>query len=243
MASTAKHRTGGPAVLLDRSRNVSSTRQASFTVPTLSNDDGALVAEVLQQRLVSLLDLGLTLKHIHWNVVGPNFIGVHEMLDPHYAGVQAMVDELAERIATLGGVPSGLPGRLVGDRMWTDYQLDRADSLSHLGALDVVYDGVIRDHRAAIDTASKLDHVSESLLIDQTGILEKYQWFVRSHLADWAGGMANAGALSAMDAARAVAAKSSRNAPRNNDRNAPRSTTKPSGSKSAGSKPHVKGRK
>ena len=148
------------------------------------------------------------------------------MLDPHYVGVQAMIDELAERIATLGGVPSGLPGRLVGDRTWTDYQLDRADSLSHLGALDVVYNGVISDHRAAMAAASKLDPVSESLLTDQTGSLEKYQWFVRSHLADWAGGMANAGAVSAMDAARAVAAKSSRNAPRNSDRLTKSTTTR-----------------
>jgi starvation-inducible DNA-binding protein len=138
-------------------------------------------------------------------------------LDPHYQGVQMMIDDLAERIATLGGVPSGLPGRLVGDRTWTDYQLDRADSLSHLGALDVVYQGVIGDHRAAMEKTSGLDHVSESLLTDQTGILEKYHWFVRSHLADWAGGMANAGADSTMDAALAVAAKNSRNAPRKAD--------------------------
>ncbi|MEP7047152.1 MAG: DNA starvation/stationary phase protection protein [Ilumatobacteraceae bacterium] len=212
MASTNK-RSRVTTTALSRG-NVSSTRQASFTVPTLSGDDGALVAEILQQRLVSLLDLGLTLKHIHWNVVGPNFIAVHEMLDPHYAGVQVMIDDLAERIATLGGVPSGLPGRLVGDRTWTDYKLDRADSLSHLGALDLVYQGVITDHRAAIDRTAPLDHVSESLLTDQTGKLEKYHWFVRSHLADWAGGMANAGADSAVGAARAVAAKTSRNAPR-----------------------------
>jgi starvation-inducible DNA-binding protein len=219
MASTTKQSNRAPAVV--HTRNVSSARQASFTVPTLSGDDGAAVAEILQQRLVSLLDLGLTLKHIHWNVVGPNFISVHEMLDPHYAGVQAMIDDLAERIATLGGVPSGLPGRLVGDRTWTDYQLDRADSLSHLGALDVVYDGIIRDHRAAMERTSRVDRVSENLLTDQTGVLEKYQWFVRSHLADWAGGMANAGADSAMGAARAVAAKNSRNATRTNN-----STTK-----------------
>lgn len=219
MASTTKQSNGAPAVV--HKRNVSSARQASFTVPTLSGDDGAAVAEILQQRLVSLLDLGLTLKHIHWNVVGPNFISVHEMLDPHYAGVQTMIDDLAERIATLGGVPSGLPGRLVGDRTWTDYQLDRADSLSHLGALDVVYDGIIRDHRAAMERTSRVDPVSENLLTDQTGVLEKYQWFVRSHLADWAGGMANAGADSAMGAARAVAAKSSRHAARTNN-----STTK-----------------
>ena len=143
---------------------MSSTRQASFTVPTLSLDDGADVAERLQQRLISLLDLSLTLKHIHWNVVGPNFIGVHEMLDPQYAGVQAMIDDLAERVATLGAVPSGLPGRIVDQRTWTDYDLDRADSIAHLGALDVVYQGVISDHRREIEELDELDPVSQDLL-------------------------------------------------------------------------------
>jgi starvation-inducible DNA-binding protein len=188
---------------------VSSSRSASFTVPTLSLKDGAAVADTLQERLMSLVDLSLTLKHIHWNVVGANFIGVHEMLDPHYAGVLTMVDDLAERISTLGGVPSGLPGRLVRDRSWNDYDLDRADAIAHLGALDLVYQGVIADHRSAIDRVARLDSVSEDLLIGQTGVLERYHWFVRSHLEDFAGGMANAGATSEAGAARAVVAKRS----------------------------------
>jgi len=79
-----------------------------FTVPTLTPEQGAEVAGVLQQRLHSLNDLALTLKHVHWNVVGPNFIAVHEMLDPQVDAVRAMVDEIAERIATLG-VPSDAP--------------------------------------------------------------------------------------------------------------------------------------
>lgn len=188
---------------------VTSTRNASFTVPTMSARDGASVADLLQHRLVALIDLSLTLKHIHWNVVGPSFIGVHQMLDPQYAGVQAMVDDLAERIATLGGVPSGLPGRLVAMRTWDDYALGRADTLSHLAALDIVYQGVIADHRSGIDATDKSDPVSQDLLVGQAGILERYHWFVRAHLADWAGGMANAGADSELGAAAAAAAKSS----------------------------------
>jgi starvation-inducible DNA-binding protein len=188
--------------------SVTSTRQAVFTVPSLTLGQGADVAGRLQQRLVALLDLGLTLKHIHWNVVGPNFIGVHEMLDPQYAGVQGMIDEIAERIATLGATPSGLPGRLVAERSWDDYALDRADAIAHLGALDLVYQGVIADHRAQIAALDDLDPVTQDLLIGQTAVLEKYHWFVRSHLENWAGGMTNAGAASETDAARAVAAKS-----------------------------------
>jgi starvation-inducible DNA-binding protein len=177
---------------------------ATFTVPGLDADDGRRTAEILQDRLVSMADLGAVLKHIHWNVVGPHFIAVHQMLDPQYAGVQGMIDELAERIATLGGVPRALAGAIVDQRSWDDYELDRADAIAHLGALDVVYSGVIRDHREAIDEVGDLDPMSEDLLVGATRELEQYQWFVRSHLADWAGGMATAGAVTEIDAARAV---------------------------------------
>ena len=189
---------------------VTSERQASFTAPGISSKDGERLAGILQQRLCALIDLGLTLKHIHWNVVGPNFIGVHQMLDPQYAGVQGMVDTTAERVATLGGVPSGLPGRIVATRTWDDYDLGRADTQAHLGALDLVYRGLIADHRQAIDDVGKLDPVSEGILIDQTGELEMYHWFVRSHLADWAGGLANAGTETEIDAARAAVLKTGR---------------------------------
>ena len=104
-----------------------------------------------------------------------------------------MTDAVAERIATLGGVPNGLPGALVASRDWDDYELGRADTQAHLGALDLVYRGVIADHRAAIAEVDDLDPVSGDLLITQTGVLEEYHWFVRSHLEDYAGGLSNAG--------------------------------------------------
>ncbi len=65
-----------------------------------------------------------------------------------------------------------------------------------------------------LDRTDRSSKVSSSR---QTGLLEKYHWFVRSHLADWAGGMANAGADSTIEAARAVAAKTGRNAARKAD--------------------------
>jgi len=201
-----------------RAGQVTSDRAASYTVPTLSAEQGSRVADLLQLRLVSLIDLSLTLKHIHWNVVGPNFIGVHQMLDPQHDGVQEMVDDLAERIATLGGVPSGLPGRLVELRSWEDYSLDRADTISHLAALDLVYQGVISDHRHAMAATEEDDPVSNDLLVTQCGVLEGYHWFVRSHLSDWAGGMANAGAKSELDAARAATTKTGRGAARSSAR-------------------------
>lgn len=187
--------------------SVTSSRNASFTAPGLSMEEGATVIEVLQERLGALIDLGLTLKHIHWNVVGPSFIGVHTMLDPQYAGVQAQIDATAERIATAGGVPNGLPGNLVAHRTWDDYDLGRANSQAHLAALDLVYRNVIEDHRKAIKAVSETDPVTEDLLIGQTGELESYHWFVRSHLEDYAGGLANAGEDTEVGAAQAAVRK------------------------------------
>ena len=159
----------------------------NFTVPGMARADGMKVAAVLQERLGALLDLGLTLKHVHWNVVGPTFIGVHTMLDPQVDGVAAMIDATAERIATLGTSPNGLPGNLVRTRRWDDYPLQRALVPEHLAALDSVYVGLIDDHRKAIEAVSDADPITEDLLIGQAGILEQYHWFVRAHLESSSG--------------------------------------------------------
>ena len=142
---------------------------------------------VLQQRLVATLDLQLTLKHIHWNVVGMNFIAIHEMLDPQVDAVRLQSDEIAERIATLGGEPLGTPGAITSGRDWSDYDTNRAPTVQHLMALDSVYSGVVGDHREAVSRLGELDPVSEDLLIGHLRDLELFQWFVRAHLKDAAG--------------------------------------------------------
>ena len=180
---------------------VTSDADAPLTVPGLDTATGHAVADALQMRVHALNDLALTLKHAHWNVVGPHFIGVHEMLDPQIDGVRAMVDVLAERMSTLGVPPNGLPGALVAARTWDDYDLARADTAAHLAALDLVYTGVIEDHRAAIEAVGD-DPVTEDVLIGQTGDLEQYQWFVRAHLQGTSGALASAGAEDEVGAAR-----------------------------------------
>src|ERR1700733_2504858 len=154
----------------------------AYTVPGMKTDSAERVTKLLQDRLNSLNDLALTLKHVHWNVTGPNFIAVHTMLDPQVEAVRAMVDEAAERITALGGSPVGTPGALVAQRDWDDYSIGRAGTQEHLGALDVVYAGIIEAHRGAIDTTEELDPVTQDMLIGQAGQLELFHWFVRAHL-------------------------------------------------------------
>lgn len=174
----------------------STTKQdsPSYTVPSLSLDDGAKVADILQGRLHALIDLALTLKHIHWNVVGPHFIAVHEMIDPQVDAVQTMVDETAERIATLGGVPLGTPGAVVAGRDWDDYSIGRASTIAHLGALDRVYEGVITAHRQAAENTEPLDVVTNDMIVGHLGALEQFHWFVRAHLETTGGTLSTSGA-------------------------------------------------
>lgn len=166
----------------------------AYTVPGMKTDSAERVTALLQDRLNSLNDLALTLKHVHWNVTGPNFIAVHTMLDPQVDAVRAMVDETAERIATLGGSPVGTPGALVRQRDWDDYSIGRAAAIAHLGALDPVYTGIIEAHRNAIAETEELDPVTQDMLIGQSGQLEQFHWFVRAHLESADGTLSTGGA-------------------------------------------------
>lgn len=177
-----------------------------FTVPSLTPEQGAEVAAVLQRRLDALNDLALTLKHVHWNVVGPHFIAVHEMIDPQVDAVRLMVDAIAERIATLGVAPVGTPGALVANRTWDDYSIGRAGAIEHLGALDEVYQSVITDHRAAADEVEEADVVTNDLLVDHLHELELFHWFVRAHLESSGGTLSTEGATTEKGAARKAGA-------------------------------------
>jgi starvation-inducible DNA-binding protein len=197
-----------------RTAGKSATTHVAYSVPSIKQQDAVEVIRLLQDRLNALNDLALTLKHVHWNVVGPHFIAVHTMLDPQVTAVRVMVDDTAERIATLGGSPCGTPGALVEQRSWDDYALGRADTSEHLGALDVVYRGVIEAHRDAIRKTEDLDPVTQDMLIGQSAQLEQFQWFVRAHLENAAGMLKTQRAQTEKSAARSARTRTPRRAAR-----------------------------
>ncbi|MFZ0014842.1 MAG: DNA starvation/stationary phase protection protein [Acidimicrobiia bacterium] len=168
-------------------------------------NDAEKVGVILQERLASLIDLSLTLKHVHWNVIGPGFLSVHLMMDDQTETTRELVDAVAERISTLGGVAGGLATQVVEMRSAEDeYALGRAPVMAHLGALDKVYERVGQGHREAISQLSKLDPVSEDLMISQTSRLELNHWFVRAHVSDTDGRLATKGTVDQLEAATAA---------------------------------------
>src|SRR6201996_1144055 len=116
-------------------RERSGVAMVAYTVPGMKSGNAEKVNKLLQDRLNALTDLALTLKHVHWNVVGPNFIAVHTMLDPQVDAVRLMADATAERIAALGGSPVGTPGALVKQRDRGSHSNRPGDAHAPPGAL------------------------------------------------------------------------------------------------------------
>ena len=226
----------------------------AFVVPGLDEAASEKAIAILQNRLSQEQEAALVLKHAHWNVTGPNFIAVHEMLDPEVEAVLAQADETAERIATLGGTPDGRADAIVRNRTWKSFDAEgrvgteeylkalieyydafiavhemldpeveavlaqadetaeriatlggtpdgRADAIvrnrtwksfdaegrvgteEYLKALIEYYDAFIADDRKAIAELDELDVISSNIIQDHVQELEKFQWFMRSHLA------------------------------------------------------------
>ena len=65
------------------------------------------VIVVLNDRLADAIDLQSQVKQAHWNVKGPNFIALHELFDKISDVVLEHIDEIAERITSLGGTAEG----------------------------------------------------------------------------------------------------------------------------------------
>src|SRR3982751_6583083 len=73
----------------------------------IPEDKRSVIIKILNQSLADAADLKSQAKQAHWNVKGPNFIALHELFDRVSTELDAHVDDLAERITTLGGVAMG----------------------------------------------------------------------------------------------------------------------------------------
>src|SRR5262249_59487315 len=65
------------------------------------------VVALLNQQLADTFDLYSQTKQAHWNVKGAQFFQLHELFDKLAADTLVYVDDIAERVTTLGGTALG----------------------------------------------------------------------------------------------------------------------------------------
>ena len=139
-------------------------------------------AELLNQNLADVLDLGLQTKQAHWNVKGPNFIALHELFDKVAEEVEEYTDDIAERAVALGAVACGTIQAISKNSRLAPYPLDLVSGKDHVAALSTALAKFAASARAAIDTAGKFGDLDTADLF--TGIsreVDKLLWMVEAH--------------------------------------------------------------
>ena len=73
----------------------------------IKTEDREAIAEALKVLLADSYALYLQTHNFHWNVTGPQFRELHLMFEEHYTELAIAVDDIAERIRTLGVAAPG----------------------------------------------------------------------------------------------------------------------------------------
>jgi starvation-inducible DNA-binding protein len=137
---------------------------------------------LINQRLADVIDLQTQLKQAHWNVKGPQFIGLHELFDKIAEGVEEYVDMIAERIVQLGGIAEGTLRVSAGRSRLDEYPLAIADGAAHVEAVARALSTFGREARMTIDETDKLgDADTADLFTDISRGIDKWLWFVEAH--------------------------------------------------------------
>lgn len=145
---------------------------------TLDEQARTVVTERLQPLLIELIDLELTAKQLHWTVTGPQFVPVHEQLDELVDAYRAWADEVAERLTAVGVAPDGRLQRVATDTKG-DSPPEGWQSAEAVVAFvaDRAEKAAMRA-REALDALGEADPISEDLVIEIVGGLEKQLWMV-----------------------------------------------------------------
>jgi starvation-inducible DNA-binding protein len=123
-------------------------------------------------------------KKAHWQTSGANFYELHLLFDKHYDEQESIMDSLAERVQTLGGV-----ARALAHDMVEETRLARAPSgvesvANQLRRLIDAHEFILVEARPlAREAAASGDDGSNDLIVSQVIRGNELQsWFVHRHL-------------------------------------------------------------
>jgi len=146
----------------------------------IGKEDREAIAEGLKALLADSYTLYLQTHNFHWNVTGPQFRDLHLMFEEHYTELATAVDDIAERIRTLGVAAPGTYKAFA--------ELSSVKEVEGVPAAGEMIDILRRGHEQVVKTCRKVlalaqkgnDESSVSLVSDRMRIHEKTAWMLRA---------------------------------------------------------------
>jgi len=148
----------------------------------ISQNNREQVAEKLKVLLADSYTLYLQTHNFHWNVTGPQFRDLHLMFEEHYTELATAVDDIAERIRTLGVFAPGTYKEF--SALSNIKETDSIPSGNEMVAiLSQGHEQIVRTCRDVLKVAQEADDESSaSLVADRMVLHEKTAWMLRSLL-------------------------------------------------------------
>ena len=141
--------------------------------------------EMLNEHLADAIDLYLQAKQAHWNIKGPNFVGLHELFDRVAAQAAEHADLIAERAVALGGVARGTLQAVSAQSQLREYPLEVGDWRAHVEGMRDALATFGRGVRKAVDDAATLnDADTVDLFTEISRGVDKSLWMVEAHVQE-----------------------------------------------------------
>ncbi|GAA6144515.1 MAG: DNA starvation/stationary phase protection protein [Thalassolituus sp.] len=138
------------------------------------------IAEGLKRVLADSYTLYLQTHNFHWNVTGPQFRELHLMFEEHYTELATAVDDIAERIRTLGVAAPGTYKEFA--RLSSIKEVDGVPEAGEM--VDILTKGheqVVKSCREVMKIAAEADDEgSTDVLTGRMSVHEKTAWMLRA---------------------------------------------------------------
>jgi len=152
----------------------------------LSEKICAKSVENLNQILADTITLRDLYKKHHWQVAGHTFYQLHLLFDKHYEEQNELVDTIAERIQSLGGISLAMAADVAETTIIPRPPRGREEVPVQISRLLEAHEFILKEARTMAKQASEDgdDGTNDVLVSDIIRTNELQVWFVAEHVVD-----------------------------------------------------------
>jgi starvation-inducible DNA-binding protein len=151
----------------------------------LAEDVRSKSVRALNRLLAHTMAMRDAYKKAHWQTAGATFYELHLLFDKHYEEQAEVMDSIAERIQTLGGVTVALPGDVASESEIARAPRGRETARAQLERLANGHETILLDARPLARAADDVgdDGTNDLIVSEIVRTNELQSWFIVQHLS------------------------------------------------------------